>query len=96
MPLTKHRTLIGSNPKVVPLGLVSTAIGGSMIEEWVPNTTIDNCKNVSIAGHNQMLYDEKVLPYLEMTVKGWLWYQVSLLRATVRSPRPLPEPNLGS
>ena len=64
--------------EVVPLGLISTAIGGSMIEEWVPNSTTAGCKNVSIASHNELLYDSKVVPYLEMTMKGFLWYQGAL------------------
>ena len=61
-----------------PLGLVSTAIGGSMIEEWTENATTLQCRNVSVAAHNEMLYDQKVQPYLSMTVKGFLWYQVRL------------------
>ena len=60
---------------IPPIGLISTAIGGSMIEEWLPNATLTECKNLSIASHNEMLYDQKVLPYLKMTIKGWLWYQ---------------------
>eukprot|EP00911_Craspedida_sp_UC1_P000370 UC1_evm1s284 len=62
--------------KEVPvIGLISTAIGGSMIEEWMPNSTIAGCKNLSLAPHNQMLYDKNVRPYLKMTLKGFLWYQ---------------------
>ena len=54
--------------------LISTAIGGSMIEEWMTNETIANsCQNVSIASHNEMLWDNNVVPYLKTTVKGWLW-----------------------
>ena len=31
-------------------GLISTAIGGSMIEQWLLNDTMhENCKNLSIA-----------------------------------------------
>ena len=58
-----------------PLGLVSTAVGGSMIEEWVTNATTDGCRNASRGAHDQTLYDANVVPYLDMTVKGWLWYQ---------------------
>ena len=60
---------------VVPLGLISTAIGGSMIEEWTTNTTTATCSDTSLAPHNQALWDEKVVPFLNMTVKGFLWYQ---------------------
>ena len=44
-----------------------------MIEEWLTNETIATCSNLSLAQHNQMLYDQNVRPYLSMTVKGWLW-----------------------
>lgn len=71
-------TLRAANQPVPAIGLISTAIGGSMIEEWLLNDTIASCKNLSLATHNQMLYDQKVRPYLSMTLKGWLWYQVRL------------------
>eukprot|EP00040_Diaphanoeca_grandis_P027003 m.152468 g.152468 ORF g.152468 m.152468 type:complete len:151 (+) comp30808_c0_seq2:632-1084(+) len=51
---------------------ISTAIGGSMIEEWTLNTTTTTCTDVSISAHNQMVWDEKVVPYLAMTMKGFL------------------------
>lgn len=63
----------GINPP--PIGLVSTAIGGSMIEEWVTNDIIANCKKADIRSHNHQLWDNNVRPFLDMTVKGWLWYQ---------------------
>ena len=56
-----------------PLGLISTAIGGSMIEEWLPNATNAHCSGANIVAHNQLLWDENVLPFLDMTVWGWLW-----------------------
>lgn len=64
-----------SSVTVPPIGLISTAIGGSMIEEWLPNATLDLCKNLSRSTSNEILYDSKVLPYLHMSIKGWLWYQ---------------------
>jgi hypothetical protein len=60
---------------VPPIGLISTAIGGSMIEEWMPNSTLSQCKNLSMAAHDETLYDSKVRPYLKMSIKAWLWYQ---------------------
>jgi hypothetical protein len=60
-----------------PIGLVSTAVGGSMLEEWVPNATTARCKGASVGANNQKLWDENVLPYLPMTMKGWIWYQVT-------------------
>jgi hypothetical protein len=71
--LTAQMKASGQQPPT--LGLISTAIGGSMIEEWLMNDTIATCQNLSIATHNQQLYDQKVRPYLSMSVKGFLWYQ---------------------
>lgn len=71
--LTAEMKAKGETPP--QLGLISTAIGGSMIEEWLLNETIAECQNLSIGAHNQMLYDQKVRPYLSMSVRGFLWYQ---------------------
>jgi hypothetical protein len=75
--LTDEFVAAGKKPPTI--GLVNTAIGGSMIEEWSLNTTLATCKNTShIGAGQQMLWDQKVLPYLSMTVRGFLWYQVAL------------------
>lgn len=58
-----------------PIGLIHTAWGGSMIEAWLDNKTISTCKNASIGAGNQKYHDERVLPYVNMTLKGWIWYQ---------------------
>jgi sialate O-acetylesterase len=60
---------------VVPIGVLDTAIGGTMIEQWTLNSTLQACKNISLASHNEGLYDENVIPYIAMTVKGFVWYQ---------------------
>ena len=44
-----------------------------MIEEWLPNATNAQCSGANIVAHNQMLWDENVLPFLDMTIWGWLW-----------------------
>ncbi|CAK9076056.1 Sialate O-acetylesterase (H-Lse) (Sialic acid-specific 9-O-acetylesterase) [Durusdinium trenchii] len=58
-----------------PIGLIHTAWGGSMIEAWLDNKTIATCKNASISAGNQKYHDERVMPYSNMTLKGWIWYQ---------------------
>jgi hypothetical protein len=63
----------------VPIGVVNTAVGGSMIEEWMTNSTTSQCTNHTSAANNQMLWDSNVVPYLDMTVKGWLYHQVGVL-----------------
>jgi hypothetical protein len=44
----------------IPIGLISTAVGGTQIESWVTNATLDMCHNVSRYPTTQGLYDEWV------------------------------------
>ena len=75
--LTDEFVAAGKTPPT--LGLINTAIGGSMIEEWSLNSTLATCQNTSDPSpSHQMLWDKNVVPYLSMTVKGFLWYQVSV------------------
>ena len=57
--------------EVIPLGLMCTAIGGTQIEAWTPNATNAQCANHSQTGGG--LWEKKVVPYLSVSVKGWLW-----------------------
>jgi hypothetical protein len=73
-----------------PLGLIHTAWGGSTIQNWIRNETLNSnvCANHSSGqGNDGGWYESRVLPYSEMTIKGFVWYQVStlsLVRARVR------------
>ena len=60
-----------------PLGLVHTAFGGSMIEQWLKEDTVKSCKNASnyTAVGGGEWWQARVLPFSQMTLKGWLWYQ---------------------
>ena len=58
-----------------PIGLIHTAFGGSEIEQWLDNATIAECANVSVGASNAMWHEQRVLPYVDMTLKGWVWYQ---------------------
>jgi len=44
-----------------------------MIEEWLPNATSAECVGRSVAAHDETLWTQNVLPFLPMTVHGWLW-----------------------
>ena len=60
----------------VPIGLVDTAIGGQRIEEFMNNHTIGKCSERSsedIPWWNARLFGSQVLPFTDMTVKGWVW-----------------------
>lgn len=62
----------------VPIGLADTAIGGQRIEEYMNNATINKCSNRSsenIKWWDAELFATQVIPFVDMTVKGWVWYQ---------------------
>eukprot|EP00038_Savillea_parva_P019741 m.28625 g.28625 ORF g.28625 m.28625 type:complete len:802 (+) comp4534_c0_seq1:76-2481(+) len=72
--------------KVVPIGLVDSAMGGQRIEEYMRNNTgMQVCKDKDDGGENWgtghfsrpdgILFGLMVLPYVDMTTKGFLWYQ---------------------
>ena len=68
-----------------PIGLVHTAWGGSTIEDWVNNETLAVCSDTcheqtrgNVGGVDRRGYslmEWHALPYVNMTIKGWLWYQ---------------------
>lgn len=62
---------------VIPIGLTDTAIGGQRIEEYMVNdTSLYECTDrTGGPAWNGHLYGTMTLPFVDMTVKGWLWYQ---------------------
>jgi hypothetical protein len=63
----------GENTTAVPIGLIQSAVGGTQIEAWMSNETKAKCKNTSATPG--LLYYGMVAPFVNMTVKGWIWYQ---------------------
>ena len=66
----------------VPLGLVALTLGGQRIEEFMDNTTTAvgphvcaNLNSQSIPWWNGQLYGVYMLPFVDTSIKGWLWYQ---------------------
>jgi len=62
----------------IPIGIVDTAIGGQRIEEFMPNASINVCGNRSGAATpwwDAQLFGQQVIPFVDMSVKGFLWYQ---------------------
>ena len=62
-----------------PIGLIHTAWGGSTIQQWVSNATLNSnvCANHSSGqGNDGGWWEARVLPYAEMTLKGWVWVRV--------------------
>ena len=66
-----------------PIGIVDTAIGGQRIEEFMNNGTYAGAARCpdAVGGAevrtvwNGQLFAKQVMPFVDMTVKGWLWYQ---------------------
>ena len=58
-----------------PIGLIHTAWGGSTIEQWLSNQTIAKCSHTRIESSNQEYHDSRVMPFVNMAVKGFVWYQ---------------------
>eukprot|EP01083_Nonionella_stella_P223704 796972_1 len=61
----------------IPIGLIDVAIGGTMIEQWIKNETIQPvcadsiCPNVKCGG----LYNGMVSTFVNMTIKAYIWWQ---------------------
>ena len=76
--LVDQHLAAGKQPPV--LGMLNVAIGGSVIEEWVTNDVAEKCfgaqANANGGELNHILWDATVRAYLDMTLKGWLYYQV--------------------
>ena len=62
---------LGNTGPAPPIGLVHTAWGGSTIEQWLSNDTIATCAEASVSKANQEWHDTRVLPYVDMSIKGW-------------------------
>eukprot|EP00211_Chloroparvula_japonica_P003352 CAMPEP_0119121060 /NCGR_PEP_ID=MMETSP1310-20130426/1851_1 /TAXON_ID=464262 /ORGANISM="Genus nov. species nov., Strain RCC2339" /LENGTH=522 /DNA_ID=CAMNT_0007110595 /DNA_START=350 /DNA_END=1918 /DNA_ORIENTATION=+ len=59
----------------VPVGLVSASYGGTVIEQWVPPESFDECGLDSTADGASGLWNGMIHPLLLMRVRGFLWWQ---------------------
>ena len=61
------------------LGLISVAIGGSQIEEWITDSVASTCfgyeHNANGNELNHVCWDSNVRPFLDFTIKGVIMYQ---------------------
>ena len=62
--------------EVPPVGLIQSAVGGTHIEAWMDNETLTSCSNISDPGIAHNLYYGMVCPFVNMSVDGFVWYQV--------------------
>ena len=94
----------------VPIGLVASFVGGTFIEQWIPQRNISDCQqqmcgnpkggldgmqtiNPQVCGS---LYNGHIAPFVNLTITGAVWYQVSEAPALASlGPAPaLPRPAL--
>lgn len=80
---TANREIVDVRP--VPLGLIGSSAGGTVIEAWSPNSTLDACPTAERGAGNAVLYNGMVAPFVNMTIKGFAWYQVNSATASVVS-----------
>jgi hypothetical protein len=62
----------------IPIGIIANAIGGQRIEEFMENTTISVCTDrlgENIPWWDGQLYGQQMLPFVDTTVRGFVWYQ---------------------
>jgi len=71
----------------VPVGIIVSSLGGSAVEAWMSRETIQNFKefdlsildnDIEVKNPQQtpcVLYNAKIAPFLNYTIKGFLWYQ---------------------
>jgi hypothetical protein len=72
---------------VVPLGMVTSNWGGTTVQQWTPVTALSQCTNATGGSTvfnrtdlaNGALYSGMVAPFVNMTIKGAVWYQVRAL-----------------
>lgn len=61
------------------LGLISVAIGGSQIEEWITDSVASTCfgyeHNANGGELNHVCWDSNVRPFLDFSIKGVIMYQ---------------------
>lgn len=84
--LTDQHVKAGKAPPT--LGLVSTAIGGSQIEEWIMTNIASQCfgfeHNANGGFLNHITWDNCVTPFLDMSIKG----AMHVLSERARTPPP--------
>jgi sialate O-acetylesterase len=89
---------IERNETPVPFGLIGTYWGGTIIEMWMQNETVSNCKNASgdatvhqrdgCDGNtetpcNGALWNGMIAPLINMTIKAATWYQGENVSSTI-------------
>ena len=65
----------------VPIGLIATSWGGTRVEAWSSPAALANCglkhheEPKSPQNSYSVLWNAMICPFLNMTIKGAIWYQ---------------------
>lgn len=71
----------------VPVGIVISSLGGSKVEAWMSREILEPFKEINLsvldnkdeiknpASTPSVLYNAKIAPLINFTIKGFLWYQ---------------------
>lgn len=77
----------------IPIGLIHSSYGGSAVEDWISKETLGDgtsgkCpgKITSSMGVPSQQWNGQLVPLLNTTIKGAIWYQVGLLEGPESSP----------
>lgn len=96
--------IAGGGGEIPPLGIMTTPVGGTMVEEWTSPRAQATCRNVTCmcmddkscdpykpldatCTHNSDLFYGNVQPFVNFSVKAFLWYQGCVCPLT-RDPCP--------
>merc|ERR1711871_1239137 len=60
----------------VPVGLINTNWGGTVIQDWTPQDAVEECsKGLNAPLVSTHLYNAMIAPLMNHTIKGAIWYQ---------------------